>query len=140
MGDQKEKGAGRRERLLALISKRGTRCPAIWIREFCMLKPACIALSISALVYGFGGQAALAGWSDAASGLTLSASSLVISVKKNKRNDNDDNDDNGNKQNANNKGKHKKHDDDDNEHEANDKAPSTTTKPKCDVLWGDYCQ
>ena len=107
-----------------------------------MLKPACIALSISALVYGFGGQAALAGWSDAASGLTLSASSLVISVKKNKRNDdddNDDNDDNGNKQNAN-KGKHKKHDDDDNEHEADDKAPSTTTKPKCDVLWGDYCQ
>ena len=104
-----------------------------------MFKPACIALSISALVYGFGGQAALAGWSDAASGLALSASSLVISVKKNKRNDDDDNDDNGNKQNAN-KGKHKKHDDDDDEHEANDKAPSTTTKPKCDVLWGDYCQ
>ena len=58
-----------------------------------MFKPACIALSIGALVYGFGGQAAQAGWSDAASDLKLGASSPVISVKKNKRNDDDDDED-----------------------------------------------
>jgi hypothetical protein len=116
------------------------------IREFCMLKPACIALSITAFSYGFGGQVAQAGWSDAASGLTLGASSLVISVKKHKNDDDDDDDDSGNKHKANNKGKHKKHDDKD--HKANEQptsggggktpAESSSGEGKCNVLIGDY--
>jgi hypothetical protein len=71
-----------------------------------MLKPAGIALSIGALIYGFGGQAAQGGWIDAGSGLSLGASSLVISVKKHKNNDDHD----GKNHKSSNKGKHK-HDD-----------------------------
>ena len=57
-----------------------------------MLKQACIAVAISALVLGFGGRPGQAGWGDAGSSLTLGASSPLISVKKNKNHDDDDND------------------------------------------------
>ncbi|MCJ7598591.1 MAG: hypothetical protein MUO41_08185 [Methyloceanibacter sp.] len=60
-----------------------------------MLKQACIAVAISALVLGFGGRPGQAGWGDAGSNLTLGASSPLVSVKKNKNHDDDeeDNDD-----------------------------------------------
>lgn len=59
-----------------------------------MLKQACIALAISALVLGFGGRPSQAGWSDADSSLTKGTFSPVILVKKNKNHDDDDDDDN----------------------------------------------
>ena len=58
-----------------------------------MLKQACIAVAISALVFGFGARPGQAGWSDAGSSLTLGASTQLISVKKNKNHDDDDDDD-----------------------------------------------
>jgi hypothetical protein len=58
-----------------------------------MLKQACIAAAIGALVFGFGGQPGQAGWSDAGSSLTAGASSALMSVKKNKNQDDDDDDD-----------------------------------------------
>ena len=54
-----------------------------------MLKQACIASAISTLVLCFGMQLVQAGWSDAGSSLTLSASSPLISVKKNKKHGDD---------------------------------------------------
>ena len=57
-----------------------------------MLKQACIALAISALVLGFGGRPGQAGWGDAGSSLKLGASSPLISVKKNKKHDDGDDD------------------------------------------------
>ena len=105
-----------------------------------MLKPACFALSIGALMYGFGGQAAQAGWSDAVSGLTLSASSLVISVKKNKQhNDHDDDDDNrhqGKHKKNKDHGKHKKNNDDVGQSQGNGNGSSGGIKPVEEVPSG----
>jgi hypothetical protein len=50
-----------------------------------MLKQACIALAVSTLVFCFGIRLVQAGWSGAGSSLTLSASSPLISIKKNKK-------------------------------------------------------
>ena len=72
-----------------------------------MLKAASIALSIGAIIFGFGGQAAQGGWIDAGAGLSP-GTSLVISVKKHKNNDDSDHD--GKNHKSSNKGKHK-HDD-----------------------------
>lgn len=58
-----------------------------------MLKQACIAIAISALVLGFGGRLSQAGLSHAGSSLTKGAFSPVILVKKNKKHDDDDDDD-----------------------------------------------
>ncbi len=100
-----------------------------------MLKPACFALSVGALMFGFGGQVAQAGWSDAVSGLTLSTSSLVISIKKNKNHkDHDDNDDNdnhhyGKQKKKNDHGKSKKNNDDVGQSQGNGNGSSSGIKP-----------
>lgn len=54
-----------------------------------MLKRACVALAIGALVLGLGGRPGQAGWSEAGSSLTSGATSPLMSVKKKKKNEDD---------------------------------------------------
>jgi hypothetical protein len=87
-----------------------------------MLKPTCIALAVTALVFGFGELAAQAGWINAAPSLAgaKAGPSLVLQVKKKKKDDEDDN--GGSKQEkAKHKGKNKNNQD--NNQETTESSP-----------------